>query len=225
MTATSEWAYNNPICSFGIGITITTYFLYMAFERAPVTVYFWFMWFLSVTWVISCFIGVYFGLSPDRTLRRLCGMSDYPAANNHQGFTRNNARGIGPRKNKHPNWISLRGTEFELWLQELYQNRGYRVSHVGRPGDDGADLILKKDGLKIVVQAKGVVDKVNNRAVDQVHAARSILDANEAWVVTNSYFTDPARKHARGCGVKIYDRNSLQRYLKTGRQFQGHREK
>lgn len=180
-------------------------------------------WLAITPWFFCCLVCTYFGLSPDKKIRRLDDKRDHATIDHNSGSSANRARNFRKEKNKHPNWISLRGTEFELWLQEVYQSRGYRVKHVGRPGDDGADLILQKDRWTIVIQAKGVGNKVNNRAVDQAHAAKSILDANEAWVVTNNFFTDPARKHAKGCHVRLYDRNSLDRYLKTGRQYQGHR--
>lgn len=48
----------------------------------------------------------------------------------------------------------MTGREFEIYLSVLFRNLGYKVKLTKASGDYGADLILKKSGLSIVVQAK-----------------------------------------------------------------------
>ena len=51
-------------------------------------------------------------------------------------------------------WTSLSGVEFERELGILYGRLGYRVESTPRTGDEGIDLILRKDGKTTIVQCK-----------------------------------------------------------------------
>lgn len=101
------------------------------------------------------------------------------------------------------------GTSFEILLMLIFRNLGYRVSLVGGAGDYGADLIMKRYGRKIVVQAKRYKNNVGVHAVMEVHAARRYYRATDAIVVTTAYFTKNAKNLADGCGVRLYDRDIL----------------
>ena len=90
---------------------------------------------------------------------------------------------------------------------------GYKVKTTPRTNDYGADLILTKDGDKIVVQAKRWNDPVGNSAVQEVVAAKAYYKANRAMVVTNSYFTSNARSLAHVNNVELWDRSNLVKKL------------
>lgn len=102
------------------------------------------------------------------------------------------------------------GFQFERYLNVLFYRLGYKTSVTKKSGDFGADLILQGTN-RIVVQAKryGHKNKVGIAAVQEVFAARAYYKANEAWVVTNSVFTEPAKKLALACRVKLIDREGL----------------
>ena len=51
-------------------------------------------------------------------------------------------------------WMSLSGREFERELSTLFGQAGYLVEHTPSSGDQGVDLILRKDGQITVVQCK-----------------------------------------------------------------------
>ncbi len=68
-------------------------------------------------------------------------------------------------------------------------------------GDFGADLILKKVDKKIVVQAKRYSKNVGISAVQEVVGSKAHYNADEAWVVTNSGFTEAAIDLARSNDV------------------------
>jgi hypothetical protein len=73
-------------------------------------------------------------------------------------------------------------------------------------GDQGADLIVYVQGLKIVIQAKQYTGKVGNAAVQEIYAAKGYYGAHAAMVVTNSDYTSSARALASELGVLlIYD--------------------
>ncbi len=103
----------------------------------------------------------------------------------------------------------MSGTKFEQYLQQLLQTQGYDVKLTPETGDYGADLVLSKQPLKIVVQAKRWNGNVGIAAVQQVIGAKAHYQANEAWVITNSYFTEAAVKLAKSNAVKLIDRQML----------------
>lgn len=101
------------------------------------------------------------------------------------------------------------GTKFEHYLRELYSAYGYKASVTKASGDFGADLVLSKDGKKIVVQAKRYKKNVGVKAVQEVKSAELHYHANESWVVTNSYFTQAACQLAKSNSVILIDRDQL----------------
>jgi restriction system protein len=104
---------------------------------------------------------------------------------------------------------SMEGIQFEYYLKELYLSRGYRVEVTNASGDYGADLLLQKDGKKIVLQAKRYTKDVGIKAVQEVIGAKSYYQADEAWVVSNSYFTKAAKDLAQKGNVLLVDRDTL----------------
>ncbi|XMA24691.1 restriction endonuclease [Bacillus bombysepticus] len=103
----------------------------------------------------------------------------------------------------------MNGRRFEEYLSSLYQSLGYQTEVTKGSGDFGADLVLKNNGTKIVVQAKRYKNKVGIQSVQEVVGAKRYYDAAHAWVVTNNYFTEPARKLAHANDVLLIDRDLL----------------
>ncbi|MCL6573586.1 MAG: restriction endonuclease, partial [Bacillus sp. (in: Bacteria)] len=76
-------------------------------------------------------------------------------------------------------------------------------------GDYGADLLLTKGAKKVVVQAKRYSKDVGIKAVQEVIGAKSYYTAQDAWVVSNSYFTKAAKALAQKSNVLLVDRDEL----------------
>lgn len=103
----------------------------------------------------------------------------------------------------------MTGDQFEEFLVMLFKILGYSAKKTKKTRDQGADVILHVHGVRIVVQAKRERNKISNSAIQQVVASKAIYAATEAWVVTNSYYTDPAKELAKANGVKLWDRDRL----------------
>ncbi|SES61986.1 restriction system protein [Oceanobacillus limi] len=103
----------------------------------------------------------------------------------------------------------MTGKNFEEYLQVLFKSRGYHVKLTPTTGDYGADLILTSKGEKIVVQAKRYKNNVGIKAVQEVVSARSHFSADKCWVITNSYFTNPAKELAGSNSVELINRDQL----------------
>ena len=110
---------------------------------------------------------------------------------------------------------AMDGREFEEYLGTLFRRKGYHVEVTQYVGDWGGDLVLSKDGVRTAVQAKRWKKNVGNKAVQEVFAAKESYRCTRAMVVTNSYFTEAAKKQAADCKVELWDRDQLVREMLT----------
>jgi restriction system protein len=67
----------------------------------------------------------------------------------------------------------------------------------------GADLVVRHEGKVIVIQCKRYAAAVGVQAVQEVLGARCFYEADEAWVITDSIFTEAARKLAKAANVRL----------------------
>ncbi|WP_019156961.1 restriction endonuclease [Robertmurraya massiliosenegalensis] len=104
---------------------------------------------------------------------------------------------------------TMDGFQFEHYLVELFKKYNYKAVRTPDSGDYGADLLLNKDGQKIVVQAKRYKKNVGIKAVQEVLGAKLFYKADEAWVVANSDYTKAATKLAGESDVRLIARNEL----------------
>lgn len=112
----------------------------------------------------------------------------------------------------------MEGKEFEEYLTVLFSELGYAAKKTKHSGDFGVDILLKKDHRIIAIQAKRYRQKVNLQAVQQVVAGANYYKANEAWVVTNSLFTDSARALAIPNQVHLIGRYELIELMKQAKK-------
>ncbi|WP_182914861.1 restriction endonuclease [Paenibacillus thiaminolyticus] len=103
----------------------------------------------------------------------------------------------------------MEGVQFEKYLGHLFRAQGYKTQVTKVAGDYGADLILQKDGKKIVVQAKRYTKNVGIKAVQEAQASIAHYRAGEAWVVSNSDYTAAAYDLAKSNKVKLINREAL----------------
>lgn len=103
----------------------------------------------------------------------------------------------------------MRGEEFEEFLLSHFRNLGYKGSLTPKTEDYGADLILEKDGIRTVIQAKRWKQTVGIEAVQQVIGAIKHYNASKAIVITNSYLSENAHKLAESNGVELWNREKL----------------
>jgi hypothetical protein len=100
----------------------------------------------------------------------------------------------------------LSGVDFEVYLARLLKKLGFEdVTGTPATGDQGADLLARKDGRKIAIQAKRYKGSVGNEAVQEVVGALKFYKADEGWVITSGRFTQPARALAQANGIRLVD--------------------
>jgi len=105
------------------------------------------------------------------------------------------------------------GKAFEerLWL--LFKDLGYAVQATQYRGDWGADLIIAKDGIRTIVQAKRYSKPVGLKAVQEAVTARAKYGCTHSLVVTNNVFTNQAHVLAHANGTELWDRSRLLKEL------------
>jgi HJR/Mrr/RecB family endonuclease len=107
----------------------------------------------------------------------------------------------------------MTGYEFERYIATLYGKMGYFVQQTALSGDQGADIVLAKNGERIAVQTKRYANKVSNKAIQEVVASKALYGCDRCMVVTNNYFTKSAIELATVNYVKLVDRMQLQNLI------------
>lgn len=101
--------------------------------------------------------------------------------------------------------------DFELLVGETFRRQGYAVQETGQGGADGGiDLILQRNGKKILVQCK-------NYRANSIGApiAREMLglmihhEAAEVFIVTAGKFTKQAKEFCIGKPIQLIDGQHL----------------
>ena len=105
---------------------------------------------------------------------------------------------------------SLRATpwkDFEYLVAEAYRRQGYAVDYsLGKGADGGVDLVLRKDGRKVLVQCKQwKTFSVGRPVLQQMAGIRNDEQADEVIVVTTGQFTGDARAYAEGKPIRLVD--------------------
>lgn len=108
---------------------------------------------------------------------------------------------------------SFSGSDFESFLEKLFRKLGYSVIKTPLTGDQGADLVLEKNGERIIVQAKRYSGVVSNTAVQEAVAAINHYKCDRAIVVTTSSFTESALKLAYSNKVELWDGKKLKEVM------------
>ncbi|WHZ04948.1 restriction endonuclease [Neobacillus sp. YX16] len=102
------------------------------------------------------------------------------------------------------------GVQFENFIKNLLNKNGYENPQITKAsGDEGVDIIAYKNGKKIAIQCKRYSGKISNSAIQQVYAGKAFYECQEAYVITNSYFTENAITLAKKLKVKLINREGL----------------
>ena len=129
-------------------------------------------------------------------------------------------RGQRIRSEANPQKITIKdidkmedGSEFELYLYNLFEQLGYDEVHKTTSSRDfGADLVfVDRLGRRSVVQAKryGANHPVGLHAVQEIYTSMRYYEADRSIILTSARYTDACRTLAAVNGVKLLDREDL----------------
>ncbi|MNZ98477.1 Mrr restriction system protein [compost metagenome] len=104
--------------------------------------------------------------------------------------------------------------EFELLVGEAFRLRGYAVEETASGPDGGVDLVLRKDGEKLLVQCKQWrAYKVGVSVIRELYGVMAAQGAAGGFVVTSGRFTGEAKAFAEGRNLTLIDGEQLVRWL------------
>lgn len=101
-----------------------------------------------------------------------------------------------------------KGHDYECECAEILEDSGFQVRRSPASGDQGADLICEKHGIRYVVQCKDTA-KVGNKAVQEVLASSRHYNADHAAVVTSGSYTNAAKRLANSNEVAVLNTGQL----------------
>ncbi len=112
------------------------------------------------------------------------------------------------------------GHEFEYFCAGILKNNGFRKVKVTRgSGDFGVDIVAQRKNQKYAIQCKCYTHKLDNSPIQEVVAGMSSYDCNSAAVMTNQYFTEPAKLLAKRNNVELWDRDTLSHMMDHKRKI------
>lgn len=138
-------------------------------------------------------------------VRRECNSIEYRLSESRA----RDAREQRLRRLLEENWKCLRSIEFEGFLERVFKELGYCVETTKTSGDQGVDLIISRNELRIAIQVKGYLNSVSNGAVQEAYAGMTYYKCGACVVVTNSRFTSSAEVLAREVGCVLVDEDTL----------------
>ncbi len=103
------------------------------------------------------------------------------------------------------------GAKYEKYCMRLLELKGYtNINGTKASGDQGIDIIAYRDGIKFGFQCKYYSSPVGNHAVQEAFAGGKYYCCNVAVVITNTIFTEAAKKLAANTGVVLWEQIEMQ---------------
>jgi restriction system protein len=109
---------------------------------------------------------------------------------------------------------SMSGTQFEVFVADLFRAMGHQVLMSGGVGDQGVDIVVNPRGGRIAVQCKNHIRPVGNKPVQEVYAGARHHRCVEAWVVAPAGYTRGAIDLAKSTHVSLYDADSVHEWIR-----------
>lgn len=128
---------------------------------------------------------------------------------------------LAEQRKREQYWESLGGVEFERELGRLFGARGYRVEFTPTIGDQGIDLVLRKNGKTTVVQCKAHNRPVGPAVARELYGSMVAYKADNAILACTGGFTDGVYKFAQGKPIRLISSRDIARVAEaTGGEVQ-----
>ena len=110
----------------------------------------------------------------------------------------------------------MEGHQFEHLCSYLLKKNGFSSVEVTvGSGDQGVDVLARKDGIRYAIQCKCYSKDLGNKPVQEVNTGKTIYHCQIGVVMTNRYFTKGAKDAADATGVLLWDRDKLKQMLES----------
>ncbi len=108
-------------------------------------------------------------------------------------------------------WESMDGVEFERELGGLFQVMGYGVEMTPRSGDQGVDLVLRKDRVTTVVQCKAQKARASSPIARELLGSMVAFGAQKAILACTGGFTRGVREFVEEKPISLLDSSDIAR--------------
>ena len=106
---------------------------------------------------------------------------------------------------------TMEGPEFEYAVADLLVHNGWRDVEVTQgSGDYVIDILARRKSTRYAIQCKRYNSTVGVKAVQEAASGMEYYHYDAAAVITNSAFTQQAKKLADTTGVRLWDRKYLE---------------
>ena len=102
-------------------------------------------------------------------------------------------------------WMNLSGIEFERELAALFQRRGYQVQSTPSSGDQGIDLIARKNGKTTIVQCKRHKSPVGPAIARELYGSLIASRADRAILACTGGFTRGVKEFVKDKPITLID--------------------
>lgn len=102
--------------------------------------------------------------------------------------------------------------QFEEWCALKLSQIGWNAKATSGSGDQGIDVLAKKDNIVAVLQCKLYSKPVGNKAVQEAISGKAFARAHVAAVVAPNGFTRSAEELARTTGVLLLEPRHLEHF-------------
>jgi len=103
----------------------------------------------------------------------------------------------------------MSGLEYEKLCKSILEQNGWQCRLTQQSGDQGADIIAKRQSKVMAFQCKRYAASVGNKAIQEVHAAKGHYKADDCAVVSNADYTKSARELAQSLNVLLLHHSDL----------------
>lgn len=118
-------------------------------------------------------------------------------------------------------WLSsMKPTEFENYIAELFFRLGYKAKATGGSHDKGIDVVAEKNGITSYIQCKKyITSEVTVGAVRDFYGALADHLANgKGYFITTNKFTLDAEIFAKDKPIELIDGPGLVKYIKMAKK-------
>ena len=109
---------------------------------------------------------------------------------------------------------NMDGHTFEHYCAEILSKNGFEdVKVTPGSGDQGIDVLARKDGIFYGIQCKCYSTDIGNKAVQEAYAGKTFYGCHVSVVLTNRHFTKSAKELADSNHVLLWDREELEHLI------------
>ena len=104
---------------------------------------------------------------------------------------------------------------FERFVGSLFEKMGHEVQTTALSGDEGVDLVLRKDSKLAIAQCKRYQGSVGQPIVRDLYGTMVHNHADEAYLITTGTISLPAQQWAIDKPIHLVDGNVLVEWIET----------